>query len=286
MKHTRLAALALFLTLSAAPARAAVVLIDQYDNILAPDGVYALLYPNYYTAGAFHGSDGKKVADADFKLDLFFVRAIAYRHVAKIPLAFQVIVPFGRVEETSSFLDSESSGIGDLIFGPGVFLYQNEKSATYVSYWFYVFAPTGDFDAARPLNLGGNHWYFEHQLALNQTFAKRFVLDANLNFYHHTEEPDNQFKSPLRFEVAVIAGYQFTPKLVAGLHGGAYWDLDDTETAGVANPDTAAKKTALGPAVSYQITDKLGATFRWTYDVSATNDFKGNDLWLRFAYAF
>lgn len=285
MTKLRLAALALFLTLSAAPARAAVVLIDQFDNVLAPDGYYSLLYPNHYQAGAYNGPDGKKAADADLQLNLLFVRAIAYKHVAKLPLAFQVILPVGQVEE-SKFLNSKSSGVGDLIFGPGVFLYANEKSATYLSYWLYAYAPTGDFDAARSVNLGGHHWYFEHQLALNQTIAKKIVLDANLNLYHHAEEPDNHLKSPLRFELAVIAGYQLTPKLVAGVHGGAYWDLDDLEASGVALADSAARKTALGPCLSYQLTDKLGATLRWTHDTSATNDFQGDDFWLRVAYAF
>jgi hypothetical protein len=286
MKKTYLAALAVMLGLSAAPTRAAVVLIDTYDNILAPDGTYALLYPNHYQAGALMGSDGSKVAEADLNLDLVFARVITYKHVGKLALAFQVIAPFGRVEETM-LLDQSSSGIGDLIFGPGVFLYTNEASGTYVSYWLYAFAPTGDFDAARSVNLGAHHWYFEHQLALNQTFlGKKVVVDANLNFYHHAEEPDTELKSPLRFEVAASVGYQLTDKLIAGVNGGAYWDLGDLEASGAALADTSARKTALGPMLSYQLTAKLAATFRWTHDLSAANDFKGDDLWLRASYAF
>lgn len=286
MKKTLLAALALVLGLSAAPARGAVVLIDSYDNILAPDGYYTLVYPNHFQAGALMGSTGSKVADADFKLDLVLLRAIAYRHVGKVPLAFQVILPFGRVEE-KKLIDESSSGIGDLVFGPGVFLYTNEASGTYVSYWLYAYAPTGSFDADKTINLGGHHWYFEHQLAFNQTLlAKKVVLDVNLDFYHHATEPDNDVKSPLRFELAACAGYQLTERLIAGLHGGAYWDLGDVEVSGVAVPDTAARKSAFGPMLGFQVTEKLGATFRWTHDLTAANDFKGDDFWLRASYAF
>lgn len=287
MKNMCLAALALILGLSAAPTRATTfVLVDSYDNALAPDGVYTLAYPVHLQASQFMGPDGSKAADADFALDLVFARAIAYKHVGKIPLTFQVILPFGRVEETK-FLASKSSGMGDLILGPGAFLYANDTSGTYVSYWLYAYAPTGAFDKAKPVNLGAHHWYFEHQLALNQTFlGKKIVFDANLNFYHHAEEPDTGLKSPLRFEFATIVGYQVTEKFIAGVHGGAYWDLGDSEVSGVAVPDSAARSAALGPALSYQLTPKAAATFRWTHDVSVANDFKGDGLWLRASYAF
>jgi hypothetical protein len=285
MKNPRLAALAMMLGLAAAvPARAAVVFIDSYDNALAPDGTYALLYPNHFQASEFRDANNAK-SDADLKLDLVFFRALTYKHVGKLPLAFQVILPVGNLDESSLF-DSSSSGVGDLIFGPGVFLYTSEKTATAVSYWFYAYAPTGAFDETKVLNLGGNRWYFEHQLAVNQVIAKKLVIDANVNFYHFTEEPELQTRSPLRFELAAIAGYQFTDKLLAGIHGGAYWDLGDIETAGVTTPDTQARKAAVGPALSYQWTPKLGTTFRYTRDVSARNDFVGNDFWLRASYAF
>jgi hypothetical protein len=285
MKKTCLAALALFLALSAAPARA-LVLIDPYDNVLAPDGTYALLYPHHFHAGALMGPTGSRAADADLDVDLVIPRVITFKHVGKLALAFQVIGIFGRVQESSIF-DQSSSGVGDVIFGPGVFLYTNDASGTYVSYWLYAYAPTGDFDAARSVNLGAHHWYFEHQLALNQTFlGKKIVFDANMNFYHHAEEPDTQLKSPLRFEIAASVGYQVTDKLIAGVNGGAFWDLGDLEASGAAIPDSSARKTALGPALSYQVTSKLAATFRWIHDVSVANEFKGDELWLRTSYAF
>ncbi len=286
MKNTCLAALALVLGLAAAPARAGVVLIDLYDNALAPDGVYTLIYPVHVQASQFMGPTGSKAADADFQLDLVFARIIAYKHLGKLPVTFQVIQPFGRVQETK-FIDSKSSGLGDLTFGPGAFLYANDERGTYVSYWLYAFAPTGAFDSSKPINLGAHHWYFEHQLALNQAFlGKKVVFDANFNFYHHAEEPDTRLRSPLRFELAAVVGYQVTDKLIAGVHGGAYWDLGDVEVSGVAVPDSAARSAALGPVLSYQLTPKMGATFRWTHDVSAANDFKGEGFWLRASYAF
>jgi hypothetical protein len=281
----RLAAMTLMLSLAAGPARAATVLVDHGDNVLAPDGWYALAYPSLYLSSAFNGSDGKKAADVDLVTDLVLLRAITYQHLGKLPFAFQVILPVGQVNETKLF-DEKSSGIGDLIFGPGAFLYANEKSATYLSVWLYGYAPTGAWDASQTVNFGAHHWYFEEQLSFNKTFASKFCFDLNVNFYQHTEEPDTNVTPPPRFELAAIVGYQLNPKLILGLNGGAYWDLSDSKVAGVKAADTAASATAFGPSAAYQATDKLGLTFRWTHDFSATNDFQGDAFWLRGTYAF
>jgi hypothetical protein len=34
------------------------------------------------------------------------------------------------------------------------------------------------------------------------------------------------------------------------------------------------------------VNEKLGANLRWTHDISAANDTKGDDVWLRVSYAF
>lgn len=268
------------------------ILVDPYDNVLAPDGFYGLAYLNYYTADELTGPDGNKVSGSDLDLtaQVGIARVLAYRRVGPVPLAFQVIVPFGKIDAKLKFdgetvLDEDSSGLGDVVFGPGVFFYANESSATYLSYWFYVFAPTGEWDKDQAINLGQNHWYFEHQLALHQMLGK-VVFDANLNYYHHTEEPDNDYKLPPRFEAEASLAYQLTDKLILGVNGGGYWDLDEAEQGGSSVPDTKAKRVQFGPAVGYQFTERLGANLRWTHDISAANDTKGDDVWLRVAYAF
>lgn len=260
------------------------ILVDPYDNIIAPDGFYGLAYGNYYHAGEFTGPNGDKVADIDLTATVGILRPIGYFHLGPVAAAFQVIVPFGKLEEKDLF-DEDSSGLGDIIFGPGVFLYTSEQSNTYLSYWFYAFAPTGEWDKNQTINLGQNHWYFEHQLALNQLFGK-FVVDTNLNYYHHTEEPDNDWQAPPRFEVEASVAYQITDKLIIGVNGGGYWDLDEAEANGQSVDDTRAKRIQLGPTLGYQLTEKFGANLRWTHDISAANDTKGDDVWLRVSYAF
>lgn len=284
MKRTAFAlALGLGLAgLGAAPASA--ILVDPYDNVLAPDGVYGLAYFNYYTADELSGPDGKKALDIDLTATVAILRPIAYFPLGPVHAAFQVIVPFGKVEE-EKVLNEDSSGLGDVIFGPGVFLYANQDAGTFLSYWFYAFAPTGEWDRNQTINLGQNHWYFEHQLAFHQS-AGKFVFDTNLNYYHHTEESDNDYKAPPRFELEASLAYQVTEQLLVGLNGGGYWDLDDGEVNGAAAADTKAKRVQFGPTLAFQATERLGLNLRWTRDLSAANDTKGDDVWLRASWAF
>jgi len=272
------------------------ILIDPYDNILAPDGYYGLVYFNYYTASELTGPDGDEIGDLDFTATVGIARALVYKHLGPVPAAFQVIVPFGKLDAELKFdgetvLDEDSSGLGDIVFGPGVFLYTNDDSGTYFSYWFYVFAPTGAWDEDQNINLGLNHWYFEHQLAYNQLMGK-FVFDMNLNLYHHNEGDgsgdfrDTDVQRPLRFELETSLAYQVTDKLILGVNGGGYWDLDELEADGDSVDDTKAKRVQFGPTLGYQITERLGANLRWTHDISAANDTKGDDVWLRASYAF
>lgn len=263
---------------------AGAVLIDPYDNFLAADGVYGLLYGNYYQADELTGSNGDKLADIDLTAKVSLLRGIGYFHAGKVPLALQVIIPFGEVKE-SKLLNEKSSGLGDIIFGPGVFLYADQDHHTYLSYWFYAFAPTGKWNPNQAINLGQNHWYFQHQLAVSKMIG-RVIGDLNLNYYHHSEESDNDYQAPPRFEVEASLAYQVNDSLIVGLNGGGYWDRDDGEVAGISVADTKMKRVQLGPSLAYNFTEKFGMNLRWTRDISSANDTKGDDVWLRLAYSF
>ncbi len=263
---------------------AGAILIDPYDNVLAPDGFYGLAYVNYYTADEFTDSDGDKAAEVDFTATVGIARGLAYFHWGNLPMAVQLIVPFGKVEEKDVF-DEDSSGLGDIVFGPGVFLYANQDSGTFFSYWLYFFAPTGEFDDNQAINLGQDHWYWEHQLAYNQIMGK-FVFDMNLNLYHHFEEDSAGLQRPLRFELETSLAYQITDSFVFGVNGGGYWDLDEYEVDGDSLDDSEAVRIQFGPTLGYQVTERFGMNARWTHDFESENDTKGDEFWLRASYAF
>lgn len=260
------------------------VFLDAYDNALAPDGLYAIAYQNIFVTKAFNDSKGNKAADIDYSSYQTTVRAAYYKTVAGVPIVLQVGIPVGSVTEKKS--GEKSSGLGDIWGGPGVFLYKDDTSKTYLSNWVYFFAPTGDFDKNHSwANQGLNHWYFQEQVAFSKTWDK-VVLDANLNYYIHTKEKDKKIETPDRLETEISLGYQATDKLLVGLDFGGHWDLADYKIAGVTQSDTAAERYEVGPILAYNFTDKFGATVRWNHDISSKNDFKADSVWLRASYAF
>lgn len=260
---------------------AGAVLIDPYDNFLAADGFYALAYGNYYRADRLTVPG---VDDFDLRAKVAVLRGVGYYRAGKVPLAFQVIIPFGEVEERRLF-NEKSSGLGDIAFGPGVFLYADQDNHTYLSYWFYAFAPTGEWNPDQAINLGQNHWYFQHQVAFSK-MIQRVVYDMNLNYYHHTRETDLNLSTPDRFEVEASLAYQVNESFILGVNGGGYWDLDEARIGGISIDDTRARRLMLGPTAAYNFTEKFGINLRWTRDVSSRNDTKGDDVWLRAVYAF
>lgn len=265
--------------------QAGAILIDPSDNAPAPDGTtVGLIYQNYYHADEFTNNAGNRAVSADLTAQISIARALHYKQLGNWLTAFQVIVPFGQVEEKKVF-NEKSSGLGDVSFGPGLFLYSNDKINTNISYWFYAFAPTGAWDKQKSINLGQNHWYFEHQLAFNTSY-KNFIGDMNLNYYQHTKESDTNLQKPDRFELETSCAYKMTDSLVVGLNAGGYIDTGNAVANGVAVADSKAERWQIGPSLGYSVTDKLGVNLRWTNDVFSKNDSKGNDLWLRVSYAF
>lgn len=282
MRRTLTAAIMLVLTAFAGNALA--ININPNDNILAPDGYYGLVYGEWYSADRFNDKDGDKLADADLNVMVTLLRPIYYFHIGSLPVAMQAIIPFGKVSERD-MIDESSSGVGDVVVGPGAFLYTNADTATYLSLWLFVTAPTGKWDEDQTVNLGGHHWYFEPQLAVNQTWGQ-VVFDMNLNYYIHMEEPTNDYQAPNRFEIETSLVYNVTPALALGINGGGYWDMSDAKVDGETIDDTKATRIQFGPTLAYQINDKMGFNLRWTNDLVSKNDFQGNDVWARLSYAF
>lgn len=270
------------LLFGASPVQA--VFLDPYDNALVADGFYGMVYGTLSTASSRTDAQGNKI-DTDYTSLTSTVRAVYYKTLADLHLVFQAGIPFGEVSE-KKLEDKKSSGLGDIWFGPGVFLYSNEKTLTHLSYWLIAYAPTGSFDRNHTYaNLGWNHWYYENQLAFSQGYDK-FIFDMVINHYTHSEEKENRVETPDRLETEMSLGYQLTESFLLGLNYGAHWDLDDYKVAGVTAADSGAKRYELGLLLGYNFTPTTGVTLRWNHDISSENDLQGDNLWLRFNHTF
>ncbi|HEX4445428.1 MAG TPA: transporter, partial [Polyangiaceae bacterium] len=74
-----------------------------------------------------------------------------------------------------------TSGVGDATYLPTIAYFFNEDEEThthtYVAATVYATAPTGNYDSARPVNIGDDRWRFQPQIAAGQRFLKALTLD-------------------------------------------------------------------------------------------------------------
>ncbi len=119
-------------------------ILDPYDNIAAPPGTFALgTYLMYQHFPEFSPKDGD---DIDIGVD---ATVLAFRPVYFSPVqffghswGFNAILPMGQVSQTG--LES-STGFGDLIFGPFIYLVENEANNFYLSFWNSFRRQRGNF---------------------------------------------------------------------------------------------------------------------------------------------
>jgi len=284
----------LFICAYAVPSKALV--LDFYDNVAAPPGFYSLFYFNYVDQPRLVDNAGKNTQGGpagnqnyDLSAEIAILRPVYYFKGLGMLWAFNAIIPYGKVQARDLATgDKESStGLGDINIGPAVFLYQNDKTMTYVSFWEFVSLPTGDYSKDRAMasgaNMGYNHVYLEHELAFSTSFVEnsKVSYDMNINYFTHFNGPDIHPADVLECEG--ILGYGITNNLRAGIYA-TYWaELEKAKMFGVEYD----KRTffSVGPSIAYS-KEKWGVNFRWVEDVMAKNGPEGRQFFLRFNYSF
>lgn len=194
------------------------------------------------------------------------------------------------------------SGFGDpyfalkvgLVGAPGLKLPEFMKHKPTFQLYAYggVFAPIGDYDSDRLLNLGTNRWALRLGLPMvvplgnpkSQTYLE---IHPGITLYDDNDDPtggaDLREQDPL-LQVELHLSHNFTPKLWGSI-GGRYRKGAETTTDGVADDN---EQDVLGGEVTlgYAFTPHLG--LQATYgEVLAENDGSKSDmLRLRMSYAF
>jgi hypothetical protein len=265
--------------------------LDFQDNVANPPGFYGYAYYNNYTAGRLTDNTGKKVADLDLSYNVGTLKPSYYFKLWDRTFALSASIPFGTASARNLFGEKErSSGLGDVVVAPAVFLYENNNTGTFVSFLENISIPTGDWSEGRAIrggpNLGLHYWYFQHQLAFAQLFAKGKVsYDMNINYYQRLKEPklDTRFGDSLELEG--ILGYGITDRLRIGVYGDYWRDVRNTRTNGTSVDQSKRKFLSIGPSVTYG-TEKWAFHFRFVPDVISENGPKGVQTWVRFLYSF
>lgn len=151
--------------------------IDAGDYIPAPAGVQlGIVYAQFSHADSLY-VDGDKVDDkAELDTAVSVFRYVKYLKVAGKTFDYQVIQPYGRVEAGGSVSGlGGSTGFADTIFVAAFWPVENHETDTYLGMSSYVYAPTGEYDADKPINLGENRWRGVVQAAFSQKLSDKWI---------------------------------------------------------------------------------------------------------------
>lgn len=183
-------------------------------------------------------------------------------------------------------LSSSKGGLGDMIM-TGMLGWHN--GMIHSMGIFNVYAPTGDYDAARAVNTGRNHWAYEPMVGvtyLNPNTGLELSGAGGITF--NQKNSDTDYKSGNEFHLDLSGIQHFSDRFHAGLTGYLYHQLTGDSGSG-ATSDFKGRVYALGPLVGGTIPigkQNLYVKARYYKEFDAKNRLEGDAFFLSASMKF
>lgn len=254
--------------------------IDAGDYTALPAGTtVGVLYAQHAERKSLYANDQRVPGDMGLDSDIGILRVIHFMKISGYTVDPQFLLPFGQLKARGDLgpVLGKRSGTADLILAATVWLQEDATNRRYFGITPFVFAPTGTYDAARPMNLGENRWKYALQAAYVHGVGDKLTFDvaADITAYGRNDKAnpagDNLTQKPT-VQLQGFVRYAMSPAwdLRAGL---SHTRTGETKLAGVANGDDAQiTKMQLGSAVFVGPKTQLLAT--WGRDLKVDNGFK------------
>lgn len=258
--------------------------IDPLDNMAAPPGTFAMVtYFGHLSLPDIADSDGD-TTDFGYDQSYAVLRPVYFAGKIADTLSYGVnaILPVAHVSIDDGNSDT---GFGDVGISPFIYLYENAEQQLYISFWEFVFLPTGDYDKNNLVNVGRDTYWFQHQLAFGW-YPGKFGIDLNVNYFMFTESDELEYDEADALEIETVVHYAVTDKLRVGVNA-AYWrGMEDAEIEGETIDDSKPENWKLGLNLSYALTETFSAGVRWMHDIESENYPEGDWVYLKLAYVF
>jgi hypothetical protein len=200
---------------------------------------------------------------------------------------FGVALPVGHVSvdaniSPSSFERSAStSGLGDLNLIPLLLGWHSQD--LYANLAFTVFAPTGQYNQAQPVNLSLHYWALDATYSVSLLTEKGFDLSASLGYTVNFENPTTHYKSGDVAHLDLAVGQNLTQEFKVGIAGYAVVQVSGDSGAGAILGPFKSDIYAAGPALEYDTKLRardLSVGLRWYREFDAKNHLAGNAVYL------
>lgn len=250
--------------------------LDPYDNFPAQSGSYFLNYTAVYTSDTAADQNGNEHKVERVKVIKDIVRYALYGEVDQMPVIATVLVPIAKVEA----FGHKSEGLGDVIFGSGLWFYNTETLHTSAS--MFIQTPTGKYDATNPASVGNNVWKVTP--GLNMAYTRNgYNLEASLKYNNYSKNHDTGEKAGGETLLELYAGRAF-----GALQYGVHYALKRGANAKL-NEVTVIRSgvdsNEVGASVLWSL-ESGGLSFEYFKEVYAKNTLLGDAFLLRYHHKF
>nr|WP_320015767.1 transporter [uncultured Desulfobacter sp.] len=256
--------------------------LDPLDNSSAPVGTKVLVsyfgyqhLPDYETEDGTTLDVGVDVAYAAFRPVYFAGKVFGKTWGVNGIISVTDISVEGNDNDPADI--GTYNGLGDLVVGPFIFLYEDFKKQVFLSFWEFVYTPTGTDEVST------DSWWFQHQLAFGW-YPGPWSLDVCVNYWQKDEDQDVDVSDAFELEAAV--GYAVTDKLRLAVQAAWWKDFDDQEDADGNFIDGPGENLKLGINLGYALQENLMLNLRYMHDVESDAYTKGSWTYLRLTYIF
>lgn len=268
---------------------------DARDYMAAPAGTNLLLAYYKSISAVQNYVNNNRSGDVDVNANVGILRAVHFMNVpgTNIVMDPQFLLPYGyemaSVGTVGGAYLPGSSGLGDLILACTFWLVNDPTNKQWFGVTPYIYAPTGDYDSSRPVNLGANRWVGRLEVGYVKGFGD-WVVDVGGGVEGYTD--NNRFgvvnatkKQDPVFDFQLKLTRDLTKTVFAGLEY-QFIDGGRTHIDGVDTPDSERQGHLVKFISGYWVTPQYQIQATYEYDVAEKNGSKVNTLGFRLLHAF
>lgn len=259
---------------------------DSHDYIAAPPGTNLLIWYYQNISAAQYYVDNKRVGDLDVHANVGILRMLHFTTLPGtcITIDPQFLLPFGY--QFANGLNG-SSGLADLILAVTFWFVNDPANKQWFGVTPYVFAPTGDYDSSRALNLGNNRWAGRLEAGYIKGWGN-WMIDVGGSVEGYTNNnrygANQTLKQDPMYRLEAHLTYDIVKNAYIGLEyyfmtGGKH-KVDDVDQNDEVTSHALAIETGIWTTPQYQW------LFTYKLDLDEKNGPKANMFQLRFLYAF
>jgi hypothetical protein len=257
---------------------------DFMSGAVPPPGNYFINYIDYYSADKF------KNGPPDFKLSVA-ADTLRFIHITDKQIlggfwGFHIFLPFVYMDVNAVGMSDRRGSLGDIIVDPFILSWhgKNWHAVTAVD----VYMPTGNYDRFHLANPGRNYWTFEPIIA--GTFICPLTgveVSAKFMYDFNTKNNATDYLSGQEFHFDYAIGKKIGDFNV-GAAGYFYQQVTNDEHFGIkvaSDNGFKGRVFAVGPAVKYDYKN-MSLSAKYLFETAVENRPIGNNLWVKFVYAF